>query len=100
MAITDREIARRLAPPKTDTDRMAMKARVSEAAVELGQLVHQLMPNSTEEGQVLEHLEAAVARAHVGIDRSYSPPGEPHRSITDLSLDNFSRQDLPIPDQQ
>lgn len=76
MAITPREIAIRFAPPKTDADRVAIKARISRAAEELALLVHELVPGSREETQAIKACEIAVQWAHAGIDRRYVAAGE------------------------
>ncbi|MGW3735200.1 Acb2/Tad1 domain-containing protein [Streptomyces sp. NPDC005148] len=71
MAINPHEIKIRFAPPKTDADRIAIKARISKAAEELALLVNELVPGSREESQAIEACENAVAWAHAGIDRRY-----------------------------
>ncbi|MFJ3274133.1 hypothetical protein [Streptomyces sp. NPDC086776] len=71
MAINPREIAIRFAPPKTDADRIAIKARISKAAEELALLVNELVPGSREESQAIKACEIAVQWAHAGIDRRY-----------------------------
>ncbi|MFF5045609.1 Acb2/Tad1 domain-containing protein [[Kitasatospora] papulosa] len=76
MAITPREIAIRFAPPKTDADRLAIKARISRAGEEFALLVHELVPGSREESQAIKACEHAVSWAHAGIDRRYVAAGE------------------------
>lgn len=76
MAITPREITVRFAPPKTDADRTAIKARLSRAGRELARLVHELVPGSREESQAIKACEQAVSWAHAGIDRRYVAAGE------------------------
>ncbi|WP_431980050.1 DUF7681 family protein [Streptomyces qinglanensis] len=71
MAITPNEIAIRFTPPKTDADRVAIKAQISEAAGELAHLIHDLVPGSREESQAIKAVEIAVHWAHDGIDRRY-----------------------------
>ncbi|UQA95721.1 Acb2/Tad1 domain-containing protein [Streptomyces halobius] len=76
MAISPREIEIRFAPPKTDGDRIAIKARICEAARELALLIHELVPGSREESQAIKACEITVQWAHAGIDRRYVARGE------------------------
>lgn len=76
MAITPNEIRIRFAAPKTDADRVAIKARISQAAEELALLVHELVPGSREESQAIKAVEIAVQWGHAGIDRRYVAAGE------------------------
>lgn len=71
MSITDAEIDKRFTPQKTDDDRTAIKARLSEAGGELARLIHELVPGSREESEAITSLELAVAWAHLGVDRRY-----------------------------
>jgi hypothetical protein len=76
VAITPNEIAIRFAPPKTDADRVAIKAQISEAAEALALLVHRLVPGSREESQAIKACEIAVQWANAGVDRRYVARGE------------------------
>ncbi|MEU2510519.1 Acb2/Tad1 domain-containing protein [Streptomyces syringium] len=71
MAITQSEIQIRFAPPKTDPDRVAIKARIAAAAEELALLIHELVPGSREESEAITAVEHAVQWAHSGVDRRY-----------------------------
>ncbi|WP_405759531.1 hypothetical protein OG234_13570 [Streptomyces sp. NBC_01420] len=76
MAISEREIGIRFAPPKTDDRRNAIKERISAQAHELALLIHDLLPGCREESEAVLQLEGVVHWAHSGIDRRLVLPGE------------------------
>lgn len=76
MAITEREIAIRFAPPKTDTVRNEIKAQLTAKGHELALLIHTLVPGSREESEAITAVEDAVRWAHDGVDRRLVLPGE------------------------
>lgn len=76
MAISPREIEIRFIPPKMDEDRVAIKARICDAAGQLAMLIHELVPGSREESQAIKACELAVQWAHAGVDRRYVARGE------------------------
>lgn len=71
MAITQTEIGIRFAPPRTDPERVAIKAEISAAAERLALLINQLVPGSREESEAITAVEHAVQWAHCGVDRRY-----------------------------
>ncbi|MEU7092948.1 hypothetical protein [Kitasatospora aureofaciens] len=75
MAINEREIRIRFAPPATDPVRLAIKARIAEAAQHLALTIHELVPGSREESEAITHLEMATGWALSGVDRRFAPRG-------------------------
>jgi len=76
VAITEREIHIRFAPPKTDETRNDIKARISAKAEELALLIHELVPGCREESQAIKGIEIAVQWAHDAVDRRLVLRGE------------------------
>jgi hypothetical protein len=82
VAINEREIRIRFAPPKTDETRNDIKARISAKGEELALLIHELVPGCREESQAIKGIEIAVQWAHDAVDRRLVLRGEqpgPHQ---------------------
>ncbi|MFJ3100312.1 hypothetical protein [Streptomyces sp. NPDC086835] len=79
MAITEKEIRTRFAPPAADEARTAIKARLAAAAQEFALLVHELVPGSREESEAISSVELALWWAQAGVDRRVQPRAQTPR---------------------
>ncbi|MFJ7090435.1 hypothetical protein ACIQWL_09220 [Streptomyces mirabilis] len=95
MAITEREIRIRFAPPRTDEVRNDIKAQISAKAEELALLIHELVPGCREQSEAISGVEHAVQWAHDGVDRRMVLPGEQRPALAPVT----AAESGPAPDR-
>jgi hypothetical protein len=95
VAITEREIRIRFAPPRTDEVRNDIKAQISAKAEELALLIHELVPGCREQSEAISGVEHAVQWAHDGVDRRLVLPGEQRPALAPV----MAAESGPAPDR-